>query len=92
MIPISDEYEMFTYEGNKAVQHAIDKILRLSYDRTLVWNQATLEAVAIPVIEEVAQLHGEVYDTEPRGHIGDFLKRICDANGWTFDRWNSNFW
>ncbi len=94
MNPFEDygDFEMFTLDGNIAVANALDEILRLSYDRTKVWNRATLEAVAIPVIDELAKEHGEVYDTEPRGHIGDFLNRICDANGWSYDRWDSRFW
>lgn len=86
MNPFDDygDFEMYTLSGNIAVGNALDEILRLSYDRTLVWNMETLQAAARPIIGVVAKQFGEVYDSEPRGHITDFLQRICQANGWTY--------
>jgi hypothetical protein len=78
-------YEMFSEEGNEAVARALTSIAIVSKDHTKVWNRYTLEQVARPVLEGVAKLHGEIYDTEPRGHIADFLDQLCEENGWAYD-------
>ncbi len=81
-------YEMYTDDGNKAVDEALNDILHLSKDRTKVWNKATLEAAARPVIRAVADNYPEVYDTEPRNYIYDFLDRLCKAHGWAYSEYD----
>lgn len=85
-------YEMYTDEGDLAVARALASIAVTASDRTKVWNRDTLEAVAKPVIEAVAKLHDELYDTEPRGHIADFLDQLCAENGWAFDPYAGYDW
>lgn len=79
------DYEMYTDEGNDAVRRALESIEFISQVRTKVWNRETLNQAARPIIDALAEVHGEVYDTEPRGHISDFMDMICKCNGWTYD-------
>lgn len=85
-------YEMYTDEGDMAVARALVAISLTVQDRTKVWNRNTLEAVAKPIIEALAAFHPEVYDTEPRGNIADFLDKICEENGWAYDPWAGYDW
>lgn len=85
-------YDMYTEEGNEAVARALASITLMSKDHTKVWNRVTLEQVAKPVIEGVAKLHDELYDTEPRGLIADFLDNICEKNGWAYDPYSGYDW
>lgn len=85
-------YEMYTDEGDLAVTRALVAIAIVSSDRTVVWNRDTLEAMAAPVLQGVAKLHNEIYDTEPRGHIADFLDQLCAENGWAFDPYTGYEW
>lgn len=85
-------YEMYTDEGDMAVARALAAIDVVSSDRTVVWNRTTLEAVAAPVLQAVAKLYGEIYDTEPRGHIARFLDQLCAENGWAYNEFESYDW
>lgn len=83
---------MYTDEGDRAVERALASISLATQDRTKVWNRDTLEAVAKPFIEGVEKIHEEISDTEPRGHIADFLDNICEENGWAYDPWAGYDW
>jgi hypothetical protein len=85
-------YEMFTDEGNDAVARALAAIALVAQDRTRVWNRETLETVAIPVLRAVSVKYEEIYDTEPRGNIADFLDQLCAENGWAFDPYAGYEW
>lgn len=85
-------YEMFTDEGNNAVARALAAISLQAQDHTKVWNRFTLEEAARPILEGVAKNHGEIYDTEPRGHIADFLDQLCEESGWAYDPYGYYSW
>lgn len=85
-------YEMFSDEGDMAVARALASIALRSKDHTIVWNRDTLEAVAKPVLEAVGKLHEELYDTEPRGYVADFLDQLCEENGWAYDPYAGYNW
>lgn len=83
---------MYTDDGNLAVARALVAISVVSSDRTKVWNRETLETMATPVLREVSKHYEEIYDTEPRGHVADFLDKICSENGWAFDPYAAYDW
>jgi hypothetical protein len=83
---------MYTDDGDMAVARALVAIGIVASDRTKVWNRETLETMATPVLREVAKHHEEIYDTEPRVHIADFLDQICAENGWAFDPYAGYEW
>lgn len=82
-------YEMYSEEGNQAVKRALSII---DSQVPNCRNRRTLEAMAQPILKEVAILHSEVYDTEPRGHIADHLDGICQREGWSYDRYEGYDW
>lgn len=85
-------YEMYTDEGDMAVARALAIIAIMSKDHAKVWNRETLQAMAIPVLGAVAKEHDEIYDTEPRNHIDDFLDQLCAENGWAYKDLESYNW
>lgn len=85
-------YEMFSDEGDQAVARALAAIALVAQDHTKVWNRDTLEQVAKPVLEGVAKLYDEIYDTEPRANIADFLDQLCEENGWAYDPYVGYDW
>lgn len=85
-------YEMFSDEGNMAVARALQSIAIAASDHTKVWNRYTLEQAAKPILEGVSKVHEEIWDTEPRGHIADFLDQLCEENGWAYDPYGYYSW
>ncbi len=75
--------EMYTEEGNQAVIRAMITVATVAETNLAIRNKDTLIAMAAPVLEAVAKLHPEIYDTEPRCWVDDRLDEICRANGWT---------
>lgn len=86
------DYDMYTSDGNDAVTIALSIIDRLAMNRLQVWNKETLTDAARPLLQEVAKIYSEVYDTEPRGLIADHLDGICKMNGWHYNDFEGYDW
>ena len=80
---------MYTPEGNEAVKNMLTKIRREYKLDPRVRNRRTLREFIINTgyLKDLASVHPEVHDTEPRSHIANALDAICEFEGWSYDPW-----
>lgn len=83
---------MYSTEGDDAVRAAVIQIETMAAHEPFVRNRATLTKAASPILRAVAEIHPEIWDTEPRAWIGDKLDAICEANGWAYEEWEAYEW
>ena len=87
-----DNPEMYTEEANQAVIHAILKIETMAEHDLNIRNREGLEKVARPILRAVGEKYPELWDTEPRCWVNDYLDKICRMHGWYYNEDNYYDW
>ena len=93
-VPSTDNYGMFTPEGNKAVGDALRAIeadVAKYRDSGRNINKRVMRAFAVPRFKELKQQYPEVSDTEVRETTGDVLDKILGnyLEPWQIDEFES---
>lgn len=87
MAELERDYEMFTDEGNQACQQIVERIKAEICSGVLTRNMLPERIQQLCV--EVAQKHGEVWDTEPQANLADRINVLCTEHGWMeISRWD----
>lgn len=83
-------YEMFSTAGEKACQSLVDTISGKIHGKERMTKERIQELYDAGR-EKIAKKHGEVYDTEPRGHIAHQISKSLKQAGYGFylDSWGS---
>jgi len=77
------EFEMFSKKGDKACQSLVEKIAKKIHSK----RRYTADEIDLMLKEGVAKIeakHGEVTDTEPRGHIAYRISKELKSAGYSF--------
>lgn len=77
------EYEMFSKAGNSACESLVKKIEKKIAGRLRVTGEEIL-AMIESGMDKIAQKHGEVHDTEPRGEIAHHVSKALSKAGYAF--------
>jgi len=78
------DYEMFSEEGNEAVHSLTSKVISKVDGRWKV-TKGELDEMIASGMKEIAEKHGEVYDTEPPSHIAWRVNKALKENGYGFE-------
>lgn len=74
-------YEMYSDKGDDYVAEQVDDLI--GRGNTGGFGRQHLVAEVRAMIDSIAKVHGEVYDTEPEWHIADAInERLCKPQGW----------
>jgi len=78
---MSDDFEMFSAAGNRAVAAMVDRIVREGESGKLL--RPGLEEEVERRMGVIAEKHAEVWDTAVREIVwGQIDRRLCDPQGW----------
>jgi hypothetical protein len=82
-------FEMFSPDGNKACQSLVKKLFKKIEGKTRLTEEDVYKHIR-DGIEEVAEKHEEVYDTEPGWHIQELVnKKLAEVGyGYTVSRYD----
>jgi len=74
-------YEMYTDEADAYVAEEVDALIARGLEGGFE-RQHLLGEVRV-MIDSIAGMHGEVYDTEPEANIAEQInERLCKPQGW----------
>jgi hypothetical protein len=77
------DFEMYTPAGNRACQAAVNSVTKKILGKTRITAEE-LEQLFEGACKKVSQTHREVYDTEPRWHIGNEINKALKEVGYGF--------
>lgn len=76
-------YEMFSAAGEKACQSLVDSIDKKIHGKERMTKERIQELYDAGR-KKISEKHGEVYDTEPRGHIARQISKSLKKAGYGF--------
>jgi len=77
------KFEMFTSAGDKSCQKLVDSIIsKINGNKKVTGKE--IEKLIKDGMKNIAKIHKEVYDTEPRGEIYHQVSKALKAAGYTF--------
>ena len=83
-------FEMFSQAGNNACKRLTKRVLKRIGSKFRV-TEDELSAMIGEGMKKIAHKYPEVYDTEPGGHIADFVNLKLDEIGYSFQVSRYNF-
>lgn len=76
-------YEMFSDAGERACQSLVDKITKKIMSPRRVTGVEVQDLIK-QGMKKISVKHGEIFDTEPRGHIAHQISKALRAAGYGF--------
>jgi len=76
-------YEMFSDAGEKACQSLVDAVSKKIHSNERMTKERIKELYDAGR-KKISEKHGEVYDTEPRGHIAHQISKALGDAGYGF--------
>ncbi len=75
------DYEMFSTAGNRACTKLVKSVVDNINEGHFKTRDEAVDYINMG-LSRIAENHGEVYDTEPHGHIGRNSAKAFEAKGW----------